>query len=194
MSVARVWALPGLGGMGGLRAEFAAGTETPHPSHRKKQALPAVHPNSKPCPRVQGRWNVQTLRGILTNPVYTGEVYAGRLQEACATGATATPRRVRPRADWIAVASIPAIVTQEQFERVQDKLAQNRQFARRNNTAHAYLLRALVSCGVCGLACQGRCLPSGYRSYCCRGKLSALHSHRETKCSSRYIPTEQVDA
>src|SRR3954468_5506636 len=48
MSVARVWALPGLGGMGGLRAEFAAGTETPHPSHRKKQALPAVHPNSKP--------------------------------------------------------------------------------------------------------------------------------------------------
>src|SRR4051812_11958771 len=48
MSVARVWAVPGLGGMGGLRAEFAAGTETPHPSHRKKQALPAVHPNSKP--------------------------------------------------------------------------------------------------------------------------------------------------
>src|SRR4051794_41283917 len=51
MSVARVWALPGLGGMGGLRAEFAAGTETPHPSHRKKQALPAVHPNSKPWSR-----------------------------------------------------------------------------------------------------------------------------------------------
>src|SRR3954447_14273790 len=49
MSVARVGAVPGLGGVGGLRAEFAAGTETPHPSHRKKQALPAVHPNSKPC-------------------------------------------------------------------------------------------------------------------------------------------------
>src|SRR4051794_40850845 len=92
------------------------------------------------------------------------------------------------------VASIPAIVTQEQFERVQDKLAQNRQFARRNNTAHAYLLRALVSCGVCGLACQGRCLPSGYRYYFCRGKLSALHSPRPTKCPSRYIPTKQVDA
>jgi site-specific DNA recombinase len=130
-----------------------------------------LHQDGVTPPRVQGRWNVQTLRGILTNPVYTGEVYAGRLQEACGTGATATPRRVRPREDWITVASIPAIVTQEQFERVQDKLAQNRQFARRNNTAHAYLLRALVSCGVCGLACQGRCLPSGYRYYCCRGKL-----------------------
>jgi site-specific DNA recombinase len=77
---------------------------------------------------------------------------------------------------------------------VQDKLAQNRQFARRNNTAHPYLLRALVSCGVCGLSCLGRCLPSGYRYYCCRGKLSAVHSHRETTCPSRYIPAEQVDA
>src|SRR3954466_2806640 len=55
MSVARVWAVPGLGGMGGLRAEFAAGTETPHPSHRKKQARPAVHPNSKPCVEPEGR-------------------------------------------------------------------------------------------------------------------------------------------
>jgi site-specific DNA recombinase len=81
-----------------------------------------LHQDGVTPPRVQGRWNVQTLRGILTNPVYTGEVYAGRLQEACGTGATATPRRVRPREDWITVASIPAIVTQEQFERVQDKL------------------------------------------------------------------------
>jgi site-specific DNA recombinase len=153
-----------------------------------------LHQDGVAPPRVQGRWNVQTLRGILTNPVYTGEVYAGRIQEACGTGAAATPRRVRPREDWITVASIPAIVSQEQFERVQDKLAQNRQFARRNNTAHAYLLRALVSCGVCGLSCQGRCLPSGYSYYCCRGKLSGLQSHRPTKCPSRYIPVEQVDA
>jgi site-specific DNA recombinase len=145
-------------------------------------------------PRGYGRWNVTTLRGILTNPAYTGAVYAGRIQEACGTGAAATPRRIRPREDWIAVAAVPAIVSQEQFDRVQDKLAQNRRFARRNNTAHPYLLRALVSCGVCGLSCLGRSLPPGYRYYCCRGKLSALHSHRETKCPARYIPAEQVDA
>jgi site-specific DNA recombinase len=145
-------------------------------------------------PRVQGRWNATTLHNILTNPVYTGEVYAGRIQEACGTGAAAAPRRIRPREDWISVASIPAIVPQEQFDRVQNKLTQNRQFARRNNTAHAYLLRALVSCGVCGLACHGRCLRPGYRYYCCRGKQSALYSYRETKCPSRYIPADQVDA
>src|SRR3954447_20573004 len=83
-------------------------------------------------PHGPGRWNVTTVRRILTNPVCTGAVYAGRVQEAHGTGATATPRRLRPRTDWITVASIPALVSQEQFDRVQDKLAQNRQFARRN--------------------------------------------------------------
>jgi site-specific DNA recombinase len=138
-----------------------------------------------PPPRVKSRWNVATLRGILINPVYTGEVFAGRIQE--------TPRRLRAREDWIPVAAIPAIVSQEQFDRVQARLAQNRQFARRNNTAHPYLLRALVSCGVCGLACLGRCLPAGHRYYCCRGKLSPVNSCRDTKCSSRFIPAEQVE-
>ncbi|MFZ6765257.1 recombinase family protein [Pseudoroseomonas sp. WGS1072] len=138
-----------------------------------------------PPPRVKSRWNVATLRGILINPVYTGEVFAGRIQEA--------PRRLRAREDWIPVAAIPAIVSQEKFDRVQAKLAQNRQFARRNNTAHPYLLRALVSCGVCGLACLGRCLPAGHRYYCCRGKLSPVNSCRDTKCSSRFIPAEQVE-
>jgi site-specific DNA recombinase len=137
-------------------------------------------------PRLGGRWNVTTLRQILTNPVYTGQVYAGRIQSA--------PRRVRPREDWIAVAAVPAVVTQALFESVQDKLARNKAFARRNNTAHPYLLRALVSCGVCGLACFGRCLPAGYRYYCCRGKLSALNSHRDTVCPSRFIPAEGIEA
>jgi len=145
-------------------------------------------------PRAGRRWNVTTVRQILTNPVYTGQIYAGRIQEACGTGATATTRRLRPREDWIAVAPVPAMVTQEQFDRVQDKLAQNQQFARRNNTAHAYLLRALVSCGVCALSCSGRCPSPGYRYYQCRGKLTALHSHRDTICPSRHVPAAQLDA
>jgi len=143
-----------------------------------------------PCGK--GRWTMSTLRRILTNPVYTGQVYGGRIQERRGTGVTT--RRLRPREDWIAVAPVPAVVTQEQFDRVQDKLARNQQFARRNNTAHAYLLRALVSCGVCGLSCSGRRLPAGYSYYCCRGKLAAVHSRRDTPCPSRHIPAGQLDA
>jgi site-specific DNA recombinase len=153
-----------------------------------------LHQDAVRPPRARGRWGVPSLRGILTNPVYTGEVYAGRIQAACRPGAAVTTRCIRPREDWMAVASIPAIVTQEQFDRVQAKLAQNRQFASRNNTAQSYLLRGLVSCGVCGLACFGRCLRSQHRYYCCRGKLPALQSHREGKCRSRYIPAEPMES
>jgi site-specific DNA recombinase len=143
-----------------------------------------------PCGK--GRWTMSTVRRILTNSVHTGQVYGGRIQEQRGTGVTT--RRPRPREDWIAVAPVPAVVTQEQFDRVQDKPARNQQFARRNNTAHAYLLRALVSCGVCGLSCGGRRLPAGHSHYCCRGKLAAVHSCRDTPCPSRHIPAGQLDA
>lgn len=100
------------------------------------------------------RWKQSTVRGIVSNPVYTGTGYIGRSHR--------TPSRCRhsplapvgrdhgghprtPRDEWIAVAQVPAIISQERFDLVQAKLACNQQFARRNNTAHQYLLRALVS-------------------------------------------------
>src|SRR5919206_487247 len=36
--------------------------------------------------------------------------------------------------------------------------------------------------------------PPGYRYYQCRGKLMALHSHRDTLCPARHIPAGQLDA
>jgi site-specific DNA recombinase len=84
-------------------------------------------------------------------------------------------------------------VTQEHFEQTQAQLAHNQQFARRNNTAHAYLLRALVSCGRCHLACTGRLSHPGYAYYTCRGKGHPILSCRVEKCPSRFIPADQLD-
>src|SRR3954452_9565484 len=47
------------------------------------------------------------------NGAWLPDVYAGRVQEAHGTGATARHRRLRPRADWITVARIAALVSQE---------------------------------------------------------------------------------
>jgi site-specific DNA recombinase len=90
-------------------------------------------------------WSISTLRAILRQPAYTGQVFAGRHRSR--------PARIRrsathpigrphdsltelPREVWIPVAAIPAIVSPEQFEAAQGQLARNRGFARRNNTAH----------------------------------------------------------
>jgi site-specific DNA recombinase len=98
-----------------------------------------------------------------------------------------------PPEDWITVAHIPAIISQEQFDVIQRKLKQNQSFASRNNKAQHYLLRALVSCGQCHLACLGRSTNKGHNYYACKGKLSLLQSPRTEHCRSRFIPVGQLD-
>jgi site-specific DNA recombinase len=153
-------------------------------------------------PAGKTRWNQATIRGILTNPVYTGTVYIGRSRPTEARGrhsALVPIGRGRgghvqtSQKEWTAVTQVPAVVSQEQFDLVQQKLAHNQQFARRNNTAYPYLLRALVSCGTCRLGCIGRSSRGGYAYYVCVGKSHGTISHREERCSARSVPVEQLD-
>ncbi len=132
-----------------------------HSLAKHLQKLGIVSPTDRP------RWPTNSLRGILANPTYTGQAYAGRWRSRAPCRRRSATRPIGkplasstlvPAAQWLPVASIPALVSEEQFARVQAKLAQNRAFARRHNTVHAYLLRALVSCGVCGSSCLCRTL------------------------------------
>jgi site-specific DNA recombinase len=154
-------------------------------------------------PAGKTRWNQATVRGILTNPVYTGTVYIGRSRPTEARGrhsALVPIGRGRgghvqtSQQEWTAVTQVPAIITQEQFDLIQTKLSHNQQFARRNNTAYPYLLRAMVSCGTCRLGCIGRSSRGGYAYYVCVGRSHGTISHRDDKCSARSVPVEQLDA
>ena len=91
------------------------------------------------------------------------------------------------------MAQIPAIVSQEQFEMIQEKLKHKQSSASRNHTKHQYLLRALISCGLCQLACTGRTTDSGHAYYACNGKRPLLQSPRMEKCPSRLLPVGQLD-
>src|SRR5207302_3530069 len=84
------------------------------------------------------------------------------------------------------------IISSEQFRLVEQRLASNRQGAMRSTT-HAYLLRGLVSCGACRLACTGRIThgdQAQYGYYVCRGKREPVPS----PCRARYIPVTELDA
>jgi site-specific DNA recombinase len=97
----------------------------------------------------------------LTNPAYKGQAASGRLRtaparrrwSALAPVGKGASTRVHPPQEWITVA-VPALVAAEQFDLVQRRLAANQRSARRSTT-HPYLLRGLVSCGVCRLSCSG---------------------------------------
>jgi site-specific DNA recombinase len=147
-------------------------------------------------------WSTATLRGILTNPTYTGQVHAGRWRPRAARirrsathpiGKPSASATLVPAAQWLPVASVPALVSEEQLAQAQAKLAQNRAFARRHNTAHPYLLRALVSCGACGSSCLCRTVQR-YAYYSCRGKGDPLHSSRDEPCRARNAPARQLEA
>jgi site-specific DNA recombinase len=162
-----------------------------------------LHDQGIRSPSGRDYWGMATVRGILSNPTYTGTIYANRTRvRAAQVRRSATHPLGRPRdsqvplppEDWIAVATVPAIATREQFDRVQAKIATNRSFARRNNTAANYLLRALVSCGSCRLACQARrAMPAGKTYYICTGKNLQVRQRLGCTCPSKFIPAEVLD-
>src|ERR671912_219546 len=148
------------------------------------------------------RWLSPTIRGLLRNPTYPGQVYAQRTHYHPPTHrrsathpmgrsqGTAVPQ---PADTWLLVGQGPAVVSQAHCDEVQAKRATNRSFARRTNTAHPYLLRALVSCGCCGLACTARAINGRTFSYRCNGKGHSTVSHRAPCCPARHSPAGPLD-
>ena len=145
-----------------------------------------------PTPTGQPRWNVASLRGILTNPAYTGTAYANRTRPVPARQRKSAllpvgpghSHRPTPKEVWIPIL-VPAIISQEMFDQAQARLALNKQLARRHNTEHDYLLRGLVSCGQCQLSCTGRCCSPAYRYYVCRGRSDVLRAAQDERCPAR---------
>src|ERR687897_2484152 len=161
-----------------------------------------------PAPRGGKAWSTATLRGILTNPVYAGRVYTGRVRyrpakiRRSATHPIGHPHDSSvplPEEEWVFVAQVPAMVSQEQFDLAKEKLSKNKSFARRNNKTNEHLLRALVSCAECMQASIAVAKTFGknndrkQRYYVCSGKFDKAQSAPEEKCPSRYAPAEQLD-
>lgn len=179
-----------------LFAAYAAGGVTLHGLAAGLTARRVPTPTGKPI------WRATTIRQLLTNPAYKGEAASGRLGttparrrwSALEPVGKGVSTRVRPPEEWITV-PVPALVTAEQFDLVKRRLASNQRDARRSTT-HPYLLRGLVSCGVCRLSCSGvtrTATDTRYRSDRCRGKLALVSSGRSRRCPARFIPATQLD-
>jgi site-specific DNA recombinase len=150
-----------------------------------------------PTPTGKAAWTTSSLRHLLRNPTYTGTTYGNWRRVVPARGRRSPLQPVgsgvttvlRPREEWIPIA-VPALVSQEVFDLVQEQLARNRERASRHNTRHQYLLRSLVSCGRCRLAATARTTWDGRSYYVCAG-----HARTPTSphCTSRHTPAAQLD-
>ena len=161
-----------------------------------------LHAMGVPSPSGRPYWTGASVRGVLRNPTYTGRVYAGRTRYRDATTRRSATHPIGrphgtagpvPEGEWIEVGAVPAVVSRDLFDRVRAKLAANRSLSARNNKVGSYLLRALVSCGRCGLACLARRLAPRNSYYVCTGKTRPARHRNGTTCPSRYIPAGAID-
>jgi site-specific DNA recombinase len=109
------------------------------------------------------RWDRSVVWGMLRNPAYAGTAVFGKtmavhepagLNRVARLQGRSTPRAIktvdRPREEWTGIA-VPAVVTAETFDRVQQRLADNKRFAARNTKVPS-LLQGLAACTACGYA------------------------------------------
>ena len=107
------------------------------------------------------RWDRSVVWAMLRNPAYAGRAVFGKtmvvhespsLNRVARLQGRATPRAVktvdRPVGEGIEIA-VPAIVSQDTFDRVARRLVDNTRFAARNSR-HPSLLQGLAACAACG--------------------------------------------
>jgi len=136
-------------------------------------------------------WTFSTVRGILKQPAYTGRAYYNRTRTCHEVvgqprrqgrGARRSPtHEPRSREEWIEL-QVPPLLSEEVWQRVQEQLSMNQEFAARNSQHHFYLLRGLLVCGICGRTLVGR-TAQGRVYYACPngGKTRAPDVPRHTR-------------
>lgn len=104
--------------------------------------------------KARNRLKQTQLQYILQNETYTGTKYFNTMTDTHTLGVeTATKRGkkiMRERSEWVGV-KIPAIISKQLFDKVQDRLNYNRTCYR--NALRTQLLSNLVWCGVCDSRC-----------------------------------------
>jgi site-specific DNA recombinase len=107
------------------------------------------------------RWDRSVIWGMLRNPAYAGTAVFGKtmivheqpgLNRTARLAGRTTPRAVksidRPREEWTGI-PVPALVDEDTFDRVQQRLADNKRFASRNSKVPS-LLQGIAACSSCG--------------------------------------------
>ncbi|PYG87004.1 DNA invertase Pin-like site-specific DNA recombinase [Ruminiclostridium sufflavum DSM 19573] len=107
-------------------------------------------------PRGNGGWSTNTILNILTNPVYLG-VYMYNVSILVRDSSGKAKRMIRPREDWvIKEKSHPALITPEEFERIQQIIQERREKDNKEwSCTKTYLLSGFLYCASCGSKLYG---------------------------------------
>ena len=153
------------------------------------------------------RWDRSVVWAMLRNPAYAGTAVFGKTMATSGTPGLnrvarlqgrSVPRAVktvdRPREQWLEI-GVPAIVDQDTFARVAQRLEDNKRFAARNTKVPS-LLQGLAACSACGYACyRGHTTTSAGNKifyYRCIGSDNYRFEHGKV-CDSKPVRADYLD-
>ncbi len=145
----------------------------------------ALRMNSAGLVRSGKPWAKNTVATILKNPSYMGQRLFNQTHHKT--------RDAKPEADVVRVASHPAIVSQEEFEKVQTMMKTRIPHEVGGTPRSAFAFTGLLSCGICGTPLQIR---NGtgrggkiYNYYAC-----LAHKNGKPRCLLQAVKAEVFDA
>lgn len=104
--------------------------------------------------RRAGMWRQSTITQIIDRETYAGKWYFGLLKPTGGKYRGGHPEyKTQRNGEEIAV-DVPAIISQQVWQRAQAQRGRNKAMAKRNGRRE-YLLRGLIKCGVCGSSMCG---------------------------------------
>ena len=108
------------------------------------------------------QWERSTVWGMLRNPAYKGTAYFGKTKKTARKKITRPLRQKggfssrcsanceRPKNEWIEI-PVPEIIEEEVFLRAEEKLEENKRYAKKR-TKEPTLLQGILVCNQCGYA------------------------------------------
>lgn len=155
----------------------------------------------------KSRWDRSVVWGMLHNPAYAGRAYFGKtmrtpdqpgLNRTARLAGRSTPKshtvKDRPRQDWLEIA-VPALVTEDTWQRVARRLEDNKRFAARNSKVPS-LLQGLAACSSCGYAYYRAHTTTSAGNkiyyYRCLGSDNYRYEHGRV-CDNKPVRTDYLD-
>jgi len=125
-----------------------------------------------------GNFTKNSLHDLLKNPIYAGYYVYGK-------GSKKKHRYVDNEHKIIIPNAVPPIISQEEYEKVKAKMAQNARGPGRYKAVHEYIFSGLLKCGYCGDNLIG--LQSGGNQYYTCGKRKRSGDCKGTTISQRKL-------
>lgn len=155
-----------------------------------------------PSPGNSSTWHNATIRDILRNPAYTGEIYYNRFEFQSRQSKSGkqyfTPsKKEKKRDEWILV-KYPPLISKDKFDRIQLLIESKKRRPKKHHVGfeEKFMAENVLFCGYCGSKINKKKTPINNLHYCCywwETSQKELTIHNRKKCLLRHIDANKVD-